>query len=666
MCAACICSLLCLPALQSSSPAFAPPSVGPAGSHARVCSGGTAGCKRSYRRGMQGLQRGLQLSMMSPITKLTAASREVLLPGLEPVKEWLSRIPFAEGDVSEKELQELEILRRAYDRDAISAWGARRPVEISNRLFSCAQAFWKMKQVWQEQEGLPAEERTRGQLLRTELARLGPVAVKVGQTLSQRPDLIAEDVCEELKGLQTANSPFPNEDAFRVIAEELDWKGPIAPGLPLPPGASPDDPTLFAAVSAEPIASASLGQVYRGTTHEGVEVAIKVQRPTALRQCMLDAAVFIGALGRIQGYWGNGDLLDIVDEVARGILQELDFRNEARNAIQFADSLKHLGYVTVPKTITKYSVGPRVIVSEWVYGRHLKELEPEEQLRMCAMAVEAVTAGLVLTGIVHADPHEGNMMLADDGRLVFLDFGLMSSVEAEIMEAFALGIQAVLNKDWPTLTEAFIRTGFFGTPIMYRENEQSPWGVGDREKLTKELEERMEAAEGGLSRFGALSTVLFDMSTRWEEFTPPYILLLIRTFLTLEGVAGQVDKNFNIYEAALPWAIQRAISPSTPDGAKTLRETFLTKDNELQWQRFEQLVQEASADAAAAEGGGAGQGKRSPAAATADKSGVTGSVTPFDSLKTVMGSPQGKLSDISVRFRRIVEVIEVNDTCTRE
>ena len=68
--------------------------------------------------------------------------------------------------------------------------------------------------------------------------------------------------------------------------------------------------------------------------------------------------------------------------------------------------------------------------------------------------------------------------------------------------------------------------------------------------------ERMEAAEGGLSRFGALSTVLFDMSTRWEEFTPPYILLLIRTFLTLEGVAGQVDENFNIYEAALPWAIQ--------------------------------------------------------------------------------------------------------------
>ena len=282
-------------------------------------------------------------------------------------------------------------------------------------------------------------------------------------------------MCNELKGLQTTNQPFPNEHAWQVIAEELGWEGrPLAPDLPLPPGASAADPTLFAALSPEPIASASLGQVYRGRTHEGVEVAIKVQRPTALRQCILDAAVFIGALGRIQGFWGNGDLLEIVDVVASNILRELDFRNEARNAEAFGASLSHLGYVTVPKTVAKYSVGKRVIVSEWVYGRHLADLNKEEQQRMCAMAVEAVTAGLVLTGLVHADPHEGNMMLDDQGRLVFLDFGLMSTVEADIMEAFASGIQAVLNKDWPRLTDAFVATGFFGTPIMYRPDQVPP------------------------------------------------------------------------------------------------------------------------------------------------------------------------------------------------
>jgi len=545
-------------------------------------------------------------------------------------QQWLSDV--LEGKVDEQEAQELDVLRSEYDRDGISTWGARRPMEVSNRLFLCGQAFIRIKNVWEKEKSLPADKRTRGQLLRNELAKLGPVAVKVGQTLSQRPDLLDEDVCEELKGLQTTNLPFPNTLAWQVIADELGWKGQIAPGLPLPPGSSVGEATLFAALSPEPIASASLGQVYRGTTHEGIEIALKVQRPAALKQCLLDGVVLIGVLGQVQGLWGNGDLLEIVDVVASGILQELDFRNEARNAVLFGESLAHLGYVTVPKTIHKYSVGPRVMASEWVYGRHLKDLTKEEGLKMCAMSVEAVTAGLVLTGLVHADPHEGNMMLDDDGRLVFLDFGLMSSVEPEIMEAFATGIQAVLNKDWPALTEAFVATGFFGVPLMYRKDPQSPWVPGDKEEVTKELAMRMEAEEGGLSRFGALSTVLFEMSDRWEEFTPPYILLLIRTFLTLEGVAGQVDPTFNIYEAALPWAIQRALSPSTQGGAETLRSTLLTKDNQLQWQRFEQIILDASSGDAEV---------TSKDVATTDTSGVTGSVTPFASFRTVMGSPEG-------------------------
>ena len=93
----------------------------------------------------------------------------------------------------------------------------------------------------------------------------------------------------------------------------------------------------------------------------------------------------------------------------------------------------------------------RVLVTEWVQGAHLSYLSDQEGLRMTRMAVEACTASLVLTGYVHADPHEGNVMLADDGSIVFLDFGLMSTIDPSIMEAFARGIQARLAEDWTTL-----------------------------------------------------------------------------------------------------------------------------------------------------------------------------------------------------------------------
>ena len=143
---------------------------------------------------------------------------------------------------------------------------------------------------------------------------------------------------------------------------------------------------------------------------------------------------------------GPIDLLKIWDTCASGVTEELDFRNEARNAAAFDESLAFLGYATVPAVVPELTSG-KVIVSEWVFGRHLEDLSPAEALRFCTMSVEAVTAGLVCTGLVHADPHEGNMMLADDGRIVFLDFGLMSEVPDDIMDAFALGIQAVLNRD---------------------------------------------------------------------------------------------------------------------------------------------------------------------------------------------------------------------------
>ena len=172
----------------------------------------------------------------------------------------------------------------------------------------------------------PKRKQTVGELLREEISALGPVAVKLGQTLSQLPDILPENICEALKALQTTNTPFPDEEAFQVISDQLNNKGPLdATGrLPLPEGCSADNPPLFQKLSETCIASASLGQVYKATTVDGREVAVKVQRPTALRQCLLDASIITIALRIIENtnFW-NGDLLEVYDGVAKGVVQEL-------------------------------------------------------------------------------------------------------------------------------------------------------------------------------------------------------------------------------------------------------------------------------------------------------------------------------------------------------
>lgn len=315
---------------------------------------------------------------------------------------------------------------------------------------------------------------------------------------------------------------------------------------------------------------------------------------------------------------------------------------------------------------------------------------------MTYMSCEAVTAGLVLTGLVHADPHEGNLMLADDGRLVFLDFGLMSSVDESVMEAFASGIQCVLSKDYLGLVQAFIGTGFVGSPIEWRPRDGAPWQRthpdGDTSQvMAKELRERMEACPGGGSRFGALSIVLGDMGIFWQMYTPPYVILLIRTFLTLEGIASQVDPSFNIYEVALPWAVQRALSPATPSGVQALRNSLLTADNKFQWQRVDTLIEqqqaqqreeresrERAAQQAAAETAdreslpAAGSARARLLAAEAAQADVDlarrsadadaqsqQASTPLDSLTTVLGSASG------VTLRRIARDIDSTELLLR-
>ena len=517
------------------------------------------------------------------------------------------------------------------DEKYVTPFFSTRPHVIVARLVQVARTLRKAKVDWDEsgpaadeavdlfEDKGPSEpteeEKKRASLLCERISSLGPVAVKVAQTLSQRPDLVGNEAAMAFKKLQTKNTPFNDDLAFAVMKESFGWDGPIAPGVGDDNGALADRPTLFASISEKPIATASLGQVYRATTHEGEDVAVKVQRPDAMSILAKDTMCFRAMLGvrdllvditedtspEAEEIRKKQDIGAVIDRVARDILREVDYEMEAINNVKFRDSLSFLGFVATPSVVHKYC-NKRVLTTEWIKGRHLEDLNEDEGLTMTRMAVEACTASLVLTGIVHADPHEGNIMLGDDGKLVFLDFGLMSEIDGFVMEAFARGIQGTLSQDWIEVTKAFKDSGFITDPIQYRPTIDGVWqrcGFDDVtgedlgiKRLAKELAESMETTEGGTSRFGALATILNkQISPHWLLFTPPYILLIIRTFLTLEGIAAKVDPSFNIYEMAMPWAVRRALSPVTEEGVRAFRSTLLTDKNRLQWERFASLVE---------------------------------------------------------------------------
>ncbi|KAJ1494064.1 ABC1 family-domain-containing protein, partial [Baffinella frigidus] len=281
------------------------------------------------------------------------------------------------------------------------------------------------------------------------IASLGPAFIKAGQALSSRPDLLPPEYLTELVKLQDRVEPFGNEEAFRIIEEQL--------GMPIS--------EVFDKVEPTPVAAASIGQVYKGYLKTGEAVAIKVQRPELEEKIALDIYILrqlSGLLSQLIAMLRRDiDLQSVVEEFGKLIYEEIDYLQEARNCQDFAELYGGKPDIYVPMVHWKLC-RRKILVMEWVDGVRLTSpsLAPATKTKLVNSLVQCSLQQMLDKGFFHADPHGGNLLATPDGRLVYLDFGMMSKVDTYQRYGILEAVIHLVNRDFEALSKLYVRLGF--------------------------------------------------------------------------------------------------------------------------------------------------------------------------------------------------------------
>ncbi len=405
------------------------------------------------------------------------------------------------------------------------------------------------------------------------LVKLGPAFIKAGQALSTRPDVVPKLVLEELAQLQDQLPGFDSQLALACIREDL--------------GKTHED--IFESFEIEPISAASLGQVHKGILKTGEKVAVKIQRPGLREQITLDLYIVRNIAQWLKKYIGiiKSDLVALIDELGKRVFEEMDYINEANNAEKFARLHENNKKITVPK-IFRESTSKRVLTMEWIDGVKLTKINEIKKLgidpnEMIEIGVNCSLQQLLEHGFFHADPHPGNILALEDGRLCYLDFGMMSEVSDKSRTGLIQAVVHLVNRNFDKLSKDFVELGFLDENV-------------DLRPIVPAFENVFETAlDIGVSKMD-FKSVTDDMSSLMYKFPfqlPPYYALIIRSLITLEGIALSVDPNFKILGAAYPYFARRLMEDPDPKLRKSLKEMLFEGDI-FKWKRLEDLLTSAS------------------------------------------------------------------------
>ena len=368
------------------------------------------------------------------------------------------------------------------------------------------------------------------QQLAGDLERLGPAYVKLGQLLSTRSDLLPPPYLDALSRLQNRVEPFSFSDVERTVQQEL--------GVRLSKG--------FQQFDNVPLAAASLGQVHRATLRDGREVAVKVQRPDAREQVASELAAFADVAEFLDRHTEAGRIAsfgEIVEEFRRTILEELDYRREAQNLKTLKKNLARFRRLIVPAPIDDYSTG-RVLTMEYVEGTKITALNPVVHIdldpqRLVDQLFRAYLRQIIIDGFFHADPHPGNVLVTQDGRLALLDLGMVSRISPPRQDQLLKLVLALAEGRGDEASAVAIQIG--------RKTDRF-----DRPAVEKAVSALVTRYQGATLQDVKVGSVMMQMSRIAGGHglrLPTEFTLLGKTLLNLDEVARTLAPDFNVQDS---------------------------------------------------------------------------------------------------------------------
>ncbi len=409
--------------------------------------------------------------------------------------------------------------------------------------------------------------------LKDKLIELGPTFIKIGQSMGTRADLLPLPFVIALGELQDKVPPFPNEIAFARIEKEL--------------GRKIND--VYKEFELEPVAAASLGQVYRARLHSGEEVAVKVQRPNLEATIKGDLEILNKVANfaeRFPQLNENADWSGMLREFNQTIHEEMDYAAEGHNAERFRENFRNWSNIHVPK-IFWHATTRKVLTMDFIHGTKVTDLETQERqgispAKVNRLLIKTYLKQLLEDGFFHADPHPGNLLVMADGRLAFFDFGMVGRITPELQAKMIDDFFHVVGKDPSGIAQDLIDLDFLKP--------------GTNPSIVKPVVEKMFEFHLNLKlkdvNFKELTYDLADVMYDYPFRLPSNFTYIMRALMTLEGIGIITDPEFNFFETAKPYAKEFMLRRE----GKDFRRMFVNKlmgrddDGKIDWNRTWKLA----------------------------------------------------------------------------